>query len=744
MFDWLGSFFSSIKSIIGQLTAGISVLFLVILFFLFDFKFLIRSYWLIRKMFKKLSIPFSLSLIIPWRLKNIDKQNKNGRYRYLKAFCEFAIFETSGQKISGSEWFSINQKFFYEQLIDSPFTIKLDSSFDILDAEINDLIVKYFSILNKNSKKLLHNTKNSKFTCKLSFRNGFVYPASFINGLERKFSDSWTDLLVKYNYTLKNSRYHNSKNSASIIKAMDAYENQSFITTQNNNAFNLKSNELFMMYSWLMWSPSYQMSFNDDKYKIILYGIGDESNTTNLILDTSSASLDLWEKLKSCMDRNVFGVNLSIECELYEIVPFVRNNLQNFSVESMPLLNNLLNNSNDVHFILSYLNPTADSDLRNSTIAQDNDAFFSGYLWAAFGRKDEVHTKFDIKNTVVFFEHTNLADSTSVDYFTKALANKTVLHFKDVLKDENPSNYYLALCVAKNFREKYIELVKKEVEKQDEEFKKLFYKYVDLSTLVPINEVLENIDEEFPLNEFDFVKATKPEQIGHFYSTIYVKNFPLDERDSIDDLMYRTLELKSKNHHDILLAYQGDELAGGIVYDYFEDSNCGIFEYIVVDPKYRGMRVAKKLISKATAELCSYAKNNHLDAIFIEIEDPEKLKNLDAQAALDNYRRLQLWSNNKFYKVDIDYIQPALSENQNRLDNLMLAANTLETNRNYIDGKKLASFLVDFNKICNRVENVYDEGVGVKEMLDQIKSKPNGKVDILTKPIEYKKYKPKK
>lgn len=745
MYDWLNDLFGHITSFIADFTALASLIILVVLFFVLDFKFIIRAYRMIRVLCKEINIPFGIAFIVPWRLKKIDTEDKEAKYSYLKCFCEFAIFESKGEKISSKEWSRLTNKFFYEHILAEPFVLTLDSTFDLLNDKVDDLIIAYFAFLNANSKKYYHNQIKSKFVCKLRFENGFVYPASFINGLERKFSSSWTDLLIKYNYTLKNSKYHNSKQSASIIKTMLASDNQNFITSQNHTDLPLRSNELFVMYSWLMWSPSYQMNFNDNDYKIILYGTGDESNTLNLVLNNSPSSIDLWNQLKECVSKNIFGLNLSIECELMELSPFLSDNIQNFSIESLPLLNNLKNNSNDIHYLLSYVQPTQDADLRNSLILDQEDAFFSGYLWSLFGRENENNKKFDIKNSVVFFEHSNLADSTSVEYFTKCMAQKTILHFKELLGNDNDCYYNLVTCVSENFRKKYVELINKELEKEDKEFVALFKKYVDMEhSNVTINEMLENIDEEFPLNSTTFKKATTASEIAQFYATIYVQNFAPDERDSIDDLIHRTLEIKSENHHDIILAYQDNQLVGGIVYDWFKNSHCGLIEYIVVDARYRGMRIAQRLTAKALASMTHYSGKHGLNACFIEIEDPEKMEGLNAQAAIDNYRRLQLWSNTKFNRLDFNYIQPALAEGLNKLDNLMLAVNTLKSNSEYIDGEILKSFLIDFNTICNRIEDINDPDIGVKEMLDEIDAKADGKVKIIPNSLDFEKYKPAK
>ena len=53
------------------------------------------------------------------------------------------------------------------------------TDFDIINDKVDICIRKYFAFLNKNDKKYRHNKKKSKFVCRLSFENGFVYPASY-------------------------------------------------------------------------------------------------------------------------------------------------------------------------------------------------------------------------------------------------------------------------------------------------------------------------------------------------------------------------------------------------------------------------------------------------------------------------------------------------------------------------------------------------------------------------------------
>ncbi|MBQ8761919.1 MAG: hypothetical protein IJZ26_01190, partial [Clostridia bacterium] len=179
MFEWLGSGVEYLQNAITELMALVSIILLVILFFLFDFKFVLRSYTMLRKIFKAQNMSMPTAFSIAWRIKKIDREEKKARYKYLKAFCEYAIFESEGEKLKNSEWNSIAHKYFYENLIVDPFIITLDSTFDILNSDVDTAIKKYFKFLNANDKKYMHNKKLSKFMCRLSFENGYVYPASF-------------------------------------------------------------------------------------------------------------------------------------------------------------------------------------------------------------------------------------------------------------------------------------------------------------------------------------------------------------------------------------------------------------------------------------------------------------------------------------------------------------------------------------------------------------------------------------
>ena len=144
MFGFLSDISNYINDFIAEFTGLVSLLLIVILFFVFDFKFLVRAIRMLRKQFKSLNLGFFVALSTAWRLKTMSVEDKTARYKYLKAFCEYAIFTSKGQKLSQHEWNSITSKYFYEQVLADPFKISLDSSFDIINEDVDEYIKKYF------------------------------------------------------------------------------------------------------------------------------------------------------------------------------------------------------------------------------------------------------------------------------------------------------------------------------------------------------------------------------------------------------------------------------------------------------------------------------------------------------------------------------------------------------------------------------------------------------------------------
>lgn len=115
------------------------------------------------------------------------------------------------------------------------------------------------------------------------------------------------------------------------------------------------------------------------------------------------------------------------------------------------------------------------------------------------------------------------------------------------------------------------------------------------------------------------------------------------------------------------LAGPEDGIDGGIVFERYPESNCGLLTYLVVAPHARGQGVGKRLLDDALAVL----RGRGVRAVFGEINDPDTQTREPpavAHARLDRFLR---WGARL---VDVRYVQPALAPGLARDETLRLVA----------------------------------------------------------------------
>lgn len=160
-------------------------------------------------------------------------------------------------------------------------------------------------------------------------------------------------------------------------------------------------------------------------------------------------------------------------------------------------------------------------------------------------------------------------------------------------------------------------------------------------------------------------------KLRDFYQGVYTEEFPVaDERESLEN-MEKYLRLKAEgwygknNYHILLLENESGAIAGGIVADYFDRSNVGVIEFVVVDDSLRGQglgRVLIEAISDRFREDCERVGYSSLNGICGEVNDP--YRKCDVPDHLDGFARMRMWHRFGFRLLDFPYIQPALGEGQ--------------------------------------------------------------------------------
>ncbi len=137
-----------------------------------------------------------------------------------------------------------------------------------------------------------------------------------------------------------------------------------------------------------------------------------------------------------------------------------------------------------------------------------------------------------------------------------------------------------------------------------------------------------------------------------FHRGIYRDAFEGAQREPLEAWL-RALRGERPYRQTIRLALDGDRIAGGISYELYPRSGCGLVTYNVVAPEARRGGLGRQLLEGAVGEL--YAAG--APAVFGEVDDPRLRSGEDAEAAWARIERNQRWGARV---LEARYVQPAL------------------------------------------------------------------------------------
>lgn len=186
------------------------------------------------------------------------------------------------------------------------------------------------------------------------------------------------------------------------------------------------------------------------------------------------------------------------------------------------------------------------------------------------------------------------------------------------------------------------------------------------------------------------VQVARPSQLGDVYDTILVSSFQPDE------LVDKAAFMHHSTWGEVLLTEDAEgAITGAAVADHHAGTQLSVLEYLAVSPDHRGTGSGSALLTEAIqrwAELVSPG------ALLAEIERP------DAHDATDQFgdptRRLAFYERHGFKGLAVPYYQPALSEEQHAVPDLILAVLVLdptwasEDGTRFLEGSRLEEVLV--------------------------------------------------
>jgi GNAT superfamily N-acetyltransferase len=232
-------------------------------------------------------------------------------------------------------------------------------------------------------------------------------------------------------------------------------------------------------------------------------------------------------------------------------------------------------------------------------------------------------------------------------------------------------------------------------------------------------------DSDGPFDMIDLADGPPNPDILQAFTRLYDQTFtdPTEREDPLKwpERLWGLETLNPQTHLLVALSLREDEreLLGGLMFEYYRESGCGLLSYLVVSPRHRHRGAARALVNRAQSilEQDAAAADRSLEAVFAETEDPVQV---DAPGtSMDPNSRLAALSALGGRWIDIPYVQPELQEGVGRSRHLQLIAMTAtDDGPKSIPGKVLRAFLdeyyrslgiskpeedIDFMTICRNI-----------------------------------------
>lgn len=543
---------------------------------------------------------------------------------FIRLYIELVLIKSEGLYQRPKWW--RQQRVSFKKLIDdrnSTFIINVENPFNLVKAEFSIYIERYFEYFRNQKaqrKFAITNDEVLSFVSDINIQEGYCSPITFIMGLNDRYNEDWEKILNNY-FT-------------------------AFISDTDIQFASLPE-ELYLTYNWLMWGPSYQNQYKDDKYKLIQYGFGDESTSINLVLGNTSKSNDLWNILNNESENDsIFGVNCSISGKINDTREFYFKNYENLDVAAIPFVKRLSCNKTNVPFLL---------ELNNFEVLKSHKAdnyFFSAYLWIMFSLVDPNTPNFSPRKSVTFFEHANLADSNNYIFLLESLINKCFQHFISIAEHEQKSSrkYVYSLCMNEDIENLFFKKYKELLESKHGAW---FSEHLIINNPFSVSEILDAFDNYFDTSEdppeildINLKENNALADLCYYYASFYLPNdFTLSsiKLEKLISVLKNNESSKIKTH--VVIAKIEKEVIGGLVISFLPEYNCGIINGLVVDEKYRNKDVGARLVNHSIQQIREEARTSlesNLEYVIAPVLfDPN---NLDKTS--------RFWKNNEFYLTE--------------------------------------------------------------------------------------------
>jgi hypothetical protein len=210
--------------------------------------------------------------------------------------------------------------------------------------------------------------------------------------------------------------------------------------------------------------------------------------------------------------------------------------------------------------------------------------------------------------------------------------------------------------------------------------------------------------------------------LDQFYTSVYIEAFPDEnEREKFDNILKYIKRKESIEHkyHIVLAKDKSGVVIGGVIFNYFKKSNSGVVEFLAVRKDRQsggvGTQLYKRTMRLLSADAHKYTGKS-LDYVFCEIDSPEY-----SQAEIKKY--LYFWNKNKYLHLKFDYVQPALSVDQEPVIGLWFIVSPQKAQNRVISSSVVVDVLYDYIKYAIAIDKPDNNAqfVAMKAQLDTMR-----------------------
>lgn len=637
--------------------------------------------------------PCGMSAWVRFRIMLVCKRSRSVQ----RTMFEFLILKGSGKSLRTKEWLMLIDLFLADKQnheSDGP-VFEVGNCLPMTDELFTEVVSRYFSYLNRPHVYAFYSlSSNADFwTSTIRIKDAYVMPAFLLSGLLTRYSQNWEAFLSKY---------------------------KSISVTSANSGGKVLLDELYNFFAWMIWGPSCEVSWRDDWDGVCQVSYGDESNSLPVFVSVDGDLLSrMREKLQLRLQENCFGALFALDVRIEPKGPFFRKTRGRLLTSNAYFSDRIAENSKFV-FATTVVGAQACEDYLSSRY------YCTAYLWVLFELDVGPTEGFHPETSVAFFEHANVANSESSVFLCKTLLDKAISHFHRIFADPAARNrqYKFVCAMSKDIEDACRERFARE-SSGNGEFSEWLSKSVSFDNKYDVNSVFSRIDELFgeqcqnvSYREISPTSRQDLADLSVFYAGVYTDAFPVEgEREELSNIVRYMKKSKTTQRwkFHVLMAMNGREIVGGIIFDYFARTNSVMVEFVVVDHGFRANGLGRGLVKEAIrlADIDSRRAGFHgVARIFCEVESPETCRD-------SSCGHLKFWRSLWMRRLEFDYVQPSLAKGKLPVRGLWLLSATRGRSDSSVPATVVKDVVRDYAEFSMDIGHS-DEDVTVVEMLDSL------------------------